>query len=458
MFTTGNFQSATAHSFTIDFLCRDYTDMIAENWLSDVIFTTVKFNADLKKVKTIGSGDFSPTSLSSVVNIDQINDLIVQTWKSRAADRKSTMVFCVDVAHVHGLTEAFRRHGIDAKYVTGADKLSSRDEKLDAFKEGKYPVLLNCGVFTEGTDVPNIDCVLLARPTKSRNLLIQMIGRGMRLHEGKKNCHVIDMVSALETGVVTVPTLFGLDPSEVVKEVSMTELKGMKGQKEVDMSRLQEQDAPSAARTSSSAVKVAFTDYDSVFDLMEDMDSEKHIRALSRLSWVPVDEDKYVLQAMDDGHVTIERNQQPTTSGVFQVRVARKLGYDSAWKGSWRPYQKARIVATSDTFEGAVHAADTFAQENFSAFQLSSFYDRWRKKPATPGQVQFLNRFRDPDDQLEPDDITKGKAGDMITKIKFGARGRLKRIKKTSNRLLKKESRQEEMKEREKVQVGPLND
>ena len=428
---------------------RDYMDMIAENWLSDIIFTTVRFNVDLSEIKTTGSGDFSPASLSGVVNTKENNDLVVQTWNSRAGDRKSTIVFCIDVAHVRGLTEAFRRHGIEAVYVTGADKASSRDEKLDGFKDGKYPVLLNCGVFTEGTDIPNIDCVLLARPTRSRNLLVQMIGRGMRLHREKKNCHVIDMVSALKTGIVTVPTLFGLDPSEIVKEASINDMKEIKVRKESEESK-----------SSRKVTSVAFTDYDSVNDLIEDTDGERHIRALSRLAWVHVDEDKYILQDWDEGHLTIERGRGDGSSGAFQVRSTRKVVDDAIWSDTWRPYQRTRVIATSDTFEGAVHAADTFAQENFGLPQMCNFYARWRKSPASAGQVNFLNKFRDLNDQIQSDEMSKGRATDMITKIKFGARGRLKRIKGESNRIEKRENRREQTKEmmkREQVQVGPLD-
>jgi len=87
-------------------------------------------------------------------------------------------------------------------------------------------VLVNCGIFTEGTDIPNIDCILLARPTRSRNLIVQMIGRGMRLSPGKKDCHVIDMVGSVKAhGVVSTPTLFGLDPNEIVTEETADSLK-----------------------------------------------------------------------------------------------------------------------------------------------------------------------------------------------------------------------------------------
>ena len=87
-------------------------------------------------------------------------------------------------------------------------------------------MLVNCGIFTEGTDIPNIDCVLVARPTRSRNMIVQMIGRGMRLSPGKKDCHVIDMVGTIRVqGVVTTPTLFGLDPNEIVSEATANQMK-----------------------------------------------------------------------------------------------------------------------------------------------------------------------------------------------------------------------------------------
>jgi ATP-dependent helicase IRC3 len=191
---------------------KDYIDMIGEKWLSDVIFTTVQSKADISKVKKGANGDFQPGELSQVINTDPINEITVRSWLEKAKGRKSTLVFCVDLAHVAELTNTFRAYGIEAQFVTGETPKPERIARLDAFRRGEFPVLVNCGVFTEGTDIPNIDCVLLARPTKSRNLLVQMIGRGMRIHPGKKDCHIIDMVASLETGIVTTPTLFGLDP------------------------------------------------------------------------------------------------------------------------------------------------------------------------------------------------------------------------------------------------------
>lgn len=189
-------------------ILRDYIDMIGEKWLSNVIFTTVQSRADISGVKKGPTGDFQARDLSRAVNTPETNEITVRAWMSRAADRRSTLVFCVDLAHVSDLTATFRRRGIPAMLVTGDTPKRVRSERLDAFKNRQCPVLLNCGVFTEGTDIPNIDCIVLARPTKSRNLLVQMIGRGMRLYPGKENCHIIDMVASLEAGIVTTPTLY----------------------------------------------------------------------------------------------------------------------------------------------------------------------------------------------------------------------------------------------------------
>lgn len=86
--------------------------------------------------------------------------------------RKSTLVFCVDIAHVTEMTNTFRKYGIDARFVTSLTPKEDRSRLLDDFRAGVFSVLVNCGILTEGTDIPNIDCVLLARPTRSKNLLV----------------------------------------------------------------------------------------------------------------------------------------------------------------------------------------------------------------------------------------------------------------------------------------------
>lgn len=406
---------------------KDYVDMIGEKWLSDVIFTTVETKADISKVKTGPSGDFQAGELSRVLNTQQINDTTVKSWLARANGRKSTLVFCSDLAHVTGLTNTFRIYGIDARFVTGDTPKAERSARLDAFRAEEFPVLVNCGVFTEGTDVPNIDCVLLARPTKSRNLLVQMIGRGMRLHPGKQNCHIIDMVSSLATGIVTTPTLFGLDPSQLVQDATVEDLKSMQNRKEVEKQRQQESQEVSEKGQSGRRLPqtVTFTYYNSVFDLIEDTSIEKHIRSVSPHSWVDVGDDRYILTAAQGKYLKLEKEEDN-----FIVSELVPLPRRNEIKA---PYRTPREIARTVTFQDAVHAADTYASAQYPRHIIGQ-RQVWRKSPATESQLAFLNKLRTKEDRFTSEDITKGKAGDMITKIKHGARGRFARMKADQKR------------------------
>ncbi|CZR62239.1 probable 51.5 kDa protein [Phialocephala subalpina] len=434
---------------------KDYIDMIGERWLSDVIFTTVHTKADISKVKKGPSGDFQPSELSRVVNTESVNDLTVRSWLEKAGERQSTLAFCVDLDHVAGLTNTFRKFGIDARFVTGDTPKVERSQRLDEFRRGDFRVLVNCGVFTEGTDIPNIDCVLLARPTKSRNLLVQMIGRGMRLHPSKKDCHIIDMVASLETGIVTTPSLFGLDPQELVKEASVQDIKSIQDRKEAEALRAEE--ANKSAKPASNAgpiiKKVTFTDYASVFDLIHDTTGEQHIRQISPYSWVCVSEDKYVLSNSNGSYLKIETSPNAEEGFVVIQTAAMEKGSTSK-----SPFMRPRQIAKAATFADAVHAADTFAAKRYP-HQFISRNQAWRSKPATEGQIFFLNKLRPKSDPLTGTSLTKGRATDMITKIKHGARGRFASIeadRRREGRAQLKLEQEQALKERERVSVGPM--
>ncbi|KAJ4131839.1 putative ATP-dependent helicase IRC3 [Fusarium equiseti] len=429
---------------------KDYVDMISKKWLSDVIFTTVESKANLSEVKQGAFGDFLPSDLSQAVNTSEINDITVRSWMAKAGGRKSTLVFCVDVAHVVELTDRFRQHGFDARYVTGETPKVERGETLDAFRRGEFPVLVNCGVFTEGTDIPNIDCIILGRPTRSRNLLVQMIGRGMRLHPGKKNCHIIDLVSSLDTGIVTTPTLFGLDPNILVERATVNELRKIKDTEHVKTEQ------PLSYRTTPGpgSGSVTFTDYDSVLDLIADTSGEKHIRAISQYAWVQVGGDKFVLSAPNGSYIRIERVSSEafsTSAPVYRAVEVRALPPGAAKT----PYAMPKEILTASTFTDAVHGADSFAAKVFPHTFIHR-YQKWRTYPPTQGQVDFINKLRGKAEPLKPEDLNKGKAADMITKLKHGARGQFARIEAGQRKQDKQNRAVEAKRLRERVTVGPV--
>jgi ATP-dependent helicase IRC3 len=438
---------------------KDYIDMIEENWLSGVVFTTVQSKADISRVKKGANGDFQASDLSQAVNTNEINQITVRSWLANAQGRNSTLAFCVDLAHVKGLTNTFRNHGIDARFVTGNTPRRERSARLDSFKQGEFPVLVNCGVFTEGTDIPNVDCVLLARPTKSRNLLVQMIGRGMRLHPGKKDCHIIDMVASLETGIVTTPTLFGLDPSELVNEANVEDMIALKDRKEAEELNIQSAELLSSvpASTESGQRIVTFTHYDSVFDLIEDTSGERHIRTMSPYSWVSVSADRYILASPSNSYLKLERVGD---DGCTEYVVTETVSLIGSLSKSKSPFMKPREIARAVTFADAVHAADSYAKKKYP-FRLISRRQAWRNGPATDGQLRFLNKLRPQSDQLTAEIISKGKAGDMITKIKHGARGRFANLeadRRREGRFKLKLEQEQALKNREQIRVGPVVD
>ena len=99
----------------------------------------------------------------------------------REAQGRTTLMFCVTVAHAERMAEILRRYpGVTADVVTGATPQEQRESTIAAFKAGKIQILVGVGCFTEGFDAPNVAVVAMARPTKQQGLYVQMVGRGTR--------------------------------------------------------------------------------------------------------------------------------------------------------------------------------------------------------------------------------------------------------------------------------------
>lgn len=428
---------------------KDYTDMINENWLANAMFTTVQSHANLSSVRKDRFGDFALGSLSKAVNTVQTNDITVRAWLANAAERKSTLAFCVDIEHTKGLTETFRQYGIDARYITGTTAKATRDEQLDRFKAREFPVLLNCGLFTEGTDIPNVDCVLLARPTRSRNLLIQMIGRGLRLYPGKMDCHIIDMVATLDTGVISTPTLFGLHPDEVLTNATTDKMKERKtsADHEIGESKLpieSESEMPGD-------IKLTFTKFDTIYDLIHDMKSEKHIRSISHYAWVRVGENKYLLSG-GSGWLTLQQ-KDPSDQYSAQYIVYHVMSFRTPQE--IKKFTRPRLIAGADDFESAVRAADTFAASHFRDHYIS-LRQKWRSNTASESQLQFLNAAKIRQEEIKPGDLTRGQAADLITKLRFGSKKRFAGQRKQRAKHDEKIRDIEELQRRGEVRVGPV--
>lgn len=190
----------------------DMQTMIKEGWLAPFQMYQIVTSVNLESVKR-RNHEFDTTSLSLAINTPVRNDLIAGTWKAVAREqhnRKATIVFALNIAHVNGLLEAFKKIGVHAAAVTSLTEDDERESILNNFRSGNVEVLVNCAVLTEGTDLPITDCILMTRPTCNANLYVQMIGRGLRMHPEKDYCLILDVIDRERTGertLVTLPSL-----------------------------------------------------------------------------------------------------------------------------------------------------------------------------------------------------------------------------------------------------------
>jgi hypothetical protein len=170
------------------------------------------------------AGDFAGSELSAAVNTPERNRVVVEAYQKHAPERRA-VVFCVDVQHATDMASAFNRAGIAAGCVVGDTPTDERRQLLRDFGAGNLRVVTNCAVLTEGFDDRGIGAVLMARPTCSRALYTQCIGRGLRKANGKVDCVVLDfadnsrrhkIVTALDLlGAVTARNAQGHDVVEV---------------------------------------------------------------------------------------------------------------------------------------------------------------------------------------------------------------------------------------------------
>lgn len=162
---------------------------VQEGYLSPIVARTIPIDIDLTKVKT-KVGDFEVTGL--VEALEPYLPEIAKTMAEYAMDRK-TIVFLPLVRMAQEFAEMLRGYGFDAQEVDGQSP--DRKEKLAWFSNaGKGAVMCNAMLLTEGYDCPDIDCVVVLRPTKVRSLYSQMIGRGTRLAPNKANCLILDFL------------------------------------------------------------------------------------------------------------------------------------------------------------------------------------------------------------------------------------------------------------------------
>lgn len=167
---------------------------------------------DLRKVGRV-MGDYRLSQLADAMNKPDLVGDVVATWK-RLANDLPTICFAVDIEHSRSLCNEFNRAGVKAVHVDGGTGKDERSSVKYLMTDCGYKVLCNVNLFTEGWDLPMLECCIIARPTASLCLHLQMLGRIMRLHQGKDGCLVLDHAgNHLVHGPATRPIAYSLGGS-----------------------------------------------------------------------------------------------------------------------------------------------------------------------------------------------------------------------------------------------------
>jgi DNA repair protein RadD len=173
-------------------------ELIFKGYLSTLRSKVTKAKLDVTGVHKRG-GEFIESELQAAVDTDDKNQAVVQEVMALAGDRKAWLFFCAGVKHAEHIAEALRQQGVTAACVTGDTPKKQRDEMIADFKAGKLQALTNANVLTTGFDYPDIDLVVMLRPTMSASLYVQMAGRGMRVKSHTDHCLVLDFAGVVAT-------------------------------------------------------------------------------------------------------------------------------------------------------------------------------------------------------------------------------------------------------------------
>lgn len=203
----GNFFESLAYEYTLP-------KAIKEGYLSPIKAMTIPLKIDFSHV-AVQAGDFKVSDIDTA--LDPYLHQIAQEMKKYCMDRK-TVVFLPLVKTSQKFRDILNSEGFRAAECNGSTQ--ARTEILEDFDKGKYNVLCNSMLLTEGWDCPSVDCVIVLRPTKVRSLYCQMVGRGTRLCEGKENLLLLDFLWHTERHELCHPASLIADSEEVAQKMT----------------------------------------------------------------------------------------------------------------------------------------------------------------------------------------------------------------------------------------------
>ena len=204
----------------------DVPEFISKGRLATYDFVSIKSDGVTQRLidslqKRGADGDYQNKEMDMLLNKKPSIERLYRSLEEYGKDRKG-IVYAINISHAQKITKLYQEHGVKAIAIDSKTPAAERQQDIEAFKKGDIQVLVNVDIFSEGFDCPDVEFVQLARPTLSLAKYLQMVGRGLRVAKGKKNCVIIDNVGLYR--------VFGL-PSQVWNWNAMFEGKLKVGKK-----------------------------------------------------------------------------------------------------------------------------------------------------------------------------------------------------------------------------------
>lgn len=321
-------------------------DLIMRGYLSDVRGKRISLEMDLDSVHSRG-GDYVEGELGEAMLNAHAPQAIAEAITAYASDRK-TIVFTPTVEVATETAAAIRGAGMRADAVSGKTPAGDRRRILNDLRHGDLQVVVNCMVLTEGFDCPPVDCIVMARPTQSRALYQQCIGRGLRKFPDKHDCLILDLAGVTQRhDLESAASLFGLPTDALDKGGTATEV----------VARLQREDVAAAA-----ALNLLATDVE--------------LFRTSDLNWIRTPGGAYVLATGSESYLLRCLSDQDCT--IHRVTTGDRNRED-----------RIDEVRNGVTLEFAQGIVEDIARRNGTNLLIAK-ESSWRDRPISEGQRRML--------------------------------------------------------------------
>lgn len=366
---------------------RDLKWGIKQGYLTDIDCIRVKVSYDLRSVKR-AMGDFAVGDLDKAVNTERSNQEIAEIYKRYA--KGQTLIFATSVEHANNIASC-----IDGAVVV-SQKTPNRKQIIEDFTARKIPCIVNCMIFTEGTDMPLIETIIIARPTQNPSLYTQMVGRGLRQYAGKTHLTLIDCVGITgKLDICTAPTLMGLDMGEI-PEYRQKQVQGMLT------------DMPEIVEKARDCVESWILNVEAV-----NLFAKEQGVFTRRINWVKKSNGDLVYQLACGDRIGVKAINELGKTKVMRYYFDEKKG-DFVYSESNESDLQSAIDYAHAIFERVY-------QDEKKLWDIGE-YSTWKYQPASEAQLKYIKSKLSAEEweRLNSKEfISKGDAGQIISAVKI---------------------------------------